>query len=144
MISTKLTDEDLYAFGVAWNVLELLLNSPTITSAQARNLRDAANAIDALPESIPDGEWQFGIVYRSSPPTGMHYIEFTICDAWFQISRGGSEQYEGIGHDSYSMPDWLVEWDGVQQRDLYLDDLISSVEEFLALGAEIVARDEVQ
>jgi hypothetical protein len=120
------------------------MNNPKITPTHARNLREAANALEALPESIPDGEWQFGIVYRSSPPTGTHYIEFTICDEYFQISRGGSEYYEGAGHDSYSEPDWLVEWDGARHRDLYLDGLISSVEEYLALGAEIVARDEIQ
>ncbi len=140
----KLIDEDFYAIEIAKNTARRFLKHPQIMPQQVIALGNALYALERLPLVTPGSSSESGIVYRAGTKefSEMRYIDFTISEAAFEISIGGSVYDQAVGGDSFSEPGWLVEVGGCRNTECELYDLEDSITEYLNLGAEISASDE--
>jgi hypothetical protein len=140
----NLIKDDYYAIEIAKKVARRFLKSPMITPQQVIGIGNALYALERLPFITPGSSSEFGIVYRYGDKefSEMRYIHFRISESAFGISRGGSVYEKGIGSDSFSDGNWLVEVGGYRSEECELYDLESSIHQYLNLGAGISVSDE--
>lgn len=140
----ELTDDDVYAIEIAKNTARRFLKQPQITPKQVIALGNALYALERLPLVTPGSSSEFGVVYRAGTENfeNMRYIDFSISESAFEISKGGSVYDKAVGSDSFSEPGWVVEVGGYRSAECALSDLEDSIAEYLTLGAEISVSDE--
>jgi hypothetical protein len=140
----NLTDDDYYAVEIAKHIVRRFLKDSDISPQQIIGLGNALYALERMPIVTPGAFCVFGIGYRegTDESSGMRYIEFSVSESAFEISKGGSVYDKAVGSDSFSEPGWLIEVGGCRCAECDLYDLEASIEEYLILGAEITVSDE--
>jgi len=140
----ELTEDDLYAVEIAENIAHLFLKKEQITPLQVVGLGNALYALQRLPLVTPGVHCEFGVVYQAGTEEfhEMQYIDFTISESRFKISKGWSVYDQAVGSDSYSEPEWVIESGGYRNTELEIFNLEENITEYLNLGAEILVNDE--
>jgi hypothetical protein len=140
----KLTDDDVQAIEIAKSIARSFLKHSQITPQQVIGLGNALYALQRLPRVTLGSSSTFGIADRGGDEEfrEMRYINFSISESAFEISKGGSVYEKGVGHDSFSEPGWLVEAGGYRSAECELYNLEDSINSHLNSGAEISVSDE--
>jgi len=136
--------DDYYAIDLAKKVARLLLKHPSIKPQQIIGLGNALYALERMPLVTPGALCEYGVEYRvgTEEYNEMRYVLFSISDADFGISTGGSVYDKATGGDSFSGPEWRIELGGYRETDCNLRGIEGRVVEYLNLGAEITVADE--
>ncbi len=142
----EIGEEDLYAVDIARNVANLLKERPELSSEQAAALRRASEVLGRLPATTPGAFYEFAVVLTGGTDESYErrFIQFTITDEEFEISRGGVVYDQAVGSDTLPFECWHVGLGHRVVSDFDLYDIEESVEEYLSLGAKITISDESQ
>lgn len=144
MQSFELTEEDKMAIELAKSTARLLLKQPSIEPLQIIGIGRALYALERLPLVTSGALCEFGIVYRAGTEdfSEMHHISFRVEEAEIAIGRGGSVYSKEVGSDSISEPGWRITIDGDRELGFDLGLLQATIDEYLAMGADIRVSDE--
>ncbi len=137
----QLTSEDLQAVQVAIDVARRLMHHPETNPEYMPAITKALDALRRLPEPTPGCDCGFGIHYRAGDRefSERKYMSFSISEAAFEISMGGSVYEAGIGSDSYDEGNWYFEDSGYARRECELFRIEGQAGQYLNLGAEITS-----
>lgn len=140
----ELYSSDYEAIKLAKRIAYRFLKFDGLEARQIIGLGNALYALERMPLTTPGVFIEFGIVYRAGSESfnEMIYIGFNIFYETFEISRGGSVYNKSVGSDSFSEPGWIVELGGYREAACDLEEVESSISEYINLGATITVSDE--
>lgn len=136
--------EDEYAIEIAIKVARKLIATEHISPKKIVGLGYALYALERFPAVSYGVDCEFGIKYEygTDEYKEMKYYIFRISSDCFEISVGGSVYDKGVGSDSISEPGWLIQSNGVSNRDVELWSLEDDITDLIKMGAEVTVEYE--
>lgn len=140
----ELIEEDYFAIEIAANTARLFLKKRKLSPRKIIGLGNALYALERLPKATKGVGCEFGLFHENGNENFREskYYDFRITEDYFEISIGGSVYDKAVGSDSISEPGWMVESNGVANRDAELYTIEENIISYLEMGAEVTVDDE--